>query len=119
MMVSGHYVMVVEDDSSLRESLVEALSDEGYDTVEAANGQEALELLEAGKTPCLILLDLMMPVMNGWTFLSQLRKDARFADLRVCIVSAVPANQVPTEAVCAFPKPVDLSALLGVVDTYC
>ena len=114
-----HYVMVVEDDSSLRESMVEALTDEGYDTLAAANGQEALELLEGGNTPCLILLDLMMPVMNGWTFLSQLRNDTHFADLRVCIVSAVPASQLPTEAICAFPKPIDLSALLGVVDTYC
>ena len=119
MVTQAHCVMVVEDDNSLRESLVEALTDEGYDTLEAANGQEALQLLESGNTPCLILLDLMMPVMNGWTFLSQLRSDTRFADLRVCIVSAVPASQLPTEAICAFPKPVDLSALLGVVDTYC
>jgi CheY-like chemotaxis protein len=114
-----HYVLVVEDDTELRESLVEILSEEGYPTVQAANGQEALSALSAKEKPCLILLDLMMPVMNGWVFLAQLRQDPKLADVRVCIISAVPASQLPTEAICALPKPVDLSALLGVIDTYC
>ena len=118
-MKGEHYVLVVEDDAELRESLVEVLSEEGYPTVQASNGQEAMAALSQKEKPCLILLDMMMPVMNGWVFLSQLRQDPKLADVRVCIISAVPANQLPAEAICALPKPVDLSALLGVIDTYC
>ena len=117
--MTDHYVLVVEDDAELRESLVEVLTEEGYATVQAANGQEALAALQGKEKPCLILLDLMMPVMNGWAFLSQLRANPSLADVRVCIISAVPSGQLPSEAICALPKPVDLSALLGVIDTYC
>ena len=117
--LKDHTVLIVEDDESVREALVDALGGEGYAAVAAENGQQALDLLQQGLLPCLVILDLMMPVMNGWTFLSSIRADRRFADLRVCIVSAVPTAKLPAEAICALPKPVDLSALLGVVDTYC
>lgn len=118
--VDRHVVLVVEDDDSLREALVDALHDEGYAVVTAENGKEALEILRGSKElPCLVLLDLMMPVMNGWTFLSAVRSDPRFSTLRVCIVSAVPQGQMPADVLCAFQKPVDLSKLLRVVDTHC
>src|SRR5437879_1941083 len=101
--VDRHTVLVVEDDDSLRDALVDALHDEGYVVVTAVNGKEALEFLgQSPSKPCLVLLDLMMPVMNGWTFLTAVRSDPRFADLRVCIVSAVPSAQVPSDVLCAF-----------------
>ncbi len=73
------YILVVEDDKDLRDSLCEALELEGYAAVSAENGQAALRHLATGAQPCMILLDLMMPVMDGWTFRQELLKDAACA----------------------------------------
>jgi CheY-like chemotaxis protein len=64
-------VLVVDDDAAVREGLVAFLQDEGYDALAAENGRRALELLETREAPRLILLDLMMPVMDGWEFLAE------------------------------------------------
>jgi CheY-like chemotaxis protein len=113
-------VLVVEDDEALREAMVDALSDEGYSVVTATNGKEALELLgETAPLPGLVLLDLMMPVMNGWSFLGAVRQDPRLRSLQVCIISAVPHTQVPRDVICAFQKPIDLNKLIEVVDAHC
>jgi CheY-like chemotaxis protein len=84
-----HSVLVVEDDGQVRETLASVLADEGYRPVEAANGAEALELLERGERPCLILLDLTMPVMDGWTFREKQSNTPELAALPVVLVSAI------------------------------
>jgi DNA-binding response OmpR family regulator len=66
-------VMVVEDDTTASASLLAALSRHGFDVVSVGNGRAALEQLEAGPAPDVILLDLVMPEMDGWQFLDRLR----------------------------------------------
>src|SRR5258707_3926198 len=72
-----HLVLVVDDDHDLRESLREVLEDQGFATLGACNGKEAIELLETRgqPRPCVILLDLMMPVMTGFDVLDRIRRD--------------------------------------------
>ena len=82
-------ILVVEDDDDIREGVCDILRHEGYEVREAEHGKRALELLEtmAGK-PCLVLLDLMMPIMNGPELLQVLEETHRLASLPVVVVSA-------------------------------
>ena len=113
-----HTVLVVEDDEEVRESLTEALADEGYSVSSAANGAEALALLAASGKPCIVLLDLMMPVMDGWEFLQRIEKDPRLQDLKVCVVTAVP-EKAPKTATRVLAKPVRLDNVIGLLQQYC
>ena len=82
-------VLVVDDDPAIRDSLADLLNDEGYEVVTAANGRDALEALRAlGAKPCLILLDLMMPVMNGAQFYAEQQQDRELSSIPVVIISA-------------------------------
>jgi CheY-like chemotaxis protein len=105
-------VLHVEDDPDIRDVVCELLEAEGYEVVQAPHGQRALELLQAGLRPCVVLLDLMMPVMDGATFLARLRAIPSLAALPVVIVSA--SRPVPG-AVAVLGKPFELDALLGTV----
>src|SRR5258706_15805138 len=87
-------ILVVEHDDDIRETVREILQGEGHETIGAANGQEAREILEAAsEQPTLILLDLMMPVMDGWDFLMWLEADVRSCNVPVAIMSAHPSIQ--------------------------
>lgn len=94
-----HSILVVEDSQDLREGLRDLLQVEGFDVLTAENGAVALELLAATDQPCLVLLDLMMPVMDGWAFLQAVRErpGTKVAALPVVVVSAV-AGQEAAEA---------------------
>src|SRR5689334_8429349 len=76
-------ILVVEDDQDIREALMSVLEDEGYTVLGAANGLDGLEVLARISRPCMILLDLMMPVMSGAEFLSQMRRDDILAPVPV------------------------------------
>jgi len=89
-------VLLVEDDVALRKSLVELLESEGFTALSASNGFEAVELLRHKPTPDLILLDLMMPVMNGWAFLKFRNEHPVLSDVPVVVTTAW--NEVPGEA---------------------
>jgi len=80
-------VMVVDDQALFRRSLEDRLRSDGYDVVAAENGVEALELLEVAPSPCVVVLDLMMPVMNGIEFLQALDRRPDAASIRVMLVS--------------------------------
>ncbi|MFP2931075.1 response regulator [Pyxidicoccus sp. 3LG] len=81
--------MVVDDDVDVRESVSQALEDLDYPIVTATNGREALDLLrELTSAPRVILLDLMMPVMNGWQFLEERQKDAALVAIPVVVMTA-------------------------------
>ena len=115
-------VMVIEDDFAIRETLRELLEEEGYRVVWAANGLEALSRLQRGQPPQLILLDLMMPVMDGWEFRRAQRGDSTLASIPVVVMSAdATADHEPEElAADAFlPKPFELGRLLDTVHRYC
>jgi CheY-like chemotaxis protein len=113
------FVLVVDDDESIRDSLCELLTDEGYPAVGAANGQEALDLLHENGRPCLILLDLMMPVMDGATFRGKQLGDAALRSIPVAIITAAGGHLAPAitaEAILA--KPLRLESLLDVVERF-
>ena len=114
-------VMIVEDDIGIREALSEALSMLGYDPLIAENGQEGLNLLQKGATPRLILLDLMMPVMNGWEFITQYRSDSKAPLIPIVMMSA---DQSAEKRLASIPdieflkKPIDLDGLATVLEKY-
>jgi CheY-like chemotaxis protein len=85
-------VLVVEDHASARSTVTALLSSSGYDVVEAANGREALALLATGLRPDLILLDLVMPVMDGWEFLERQRRHRQHCTIPTIVVTGVPSH---------------------------
>ncbi len=110
-------VLVVDDDDAIRSVMAEALVVLGYRTVEAIDGLEALEILERGLVPSAVVLDLMMPRMDGWTFLRRLRADPRFAELPVVVATA--AIDPPEGADAVLRKPFDLELLERTVARLC
>ncbi|HEY3267919.1 MAG TPA: response regulator [Armatimonadota bacterium] len=115
-------VLLVEDESDVRETLADILKWEGYGVFEAANGRDALATLRGAAKPCLIILDLMMPVMNGWEFSRRKAADPEFADVPMVIVSGVTGLEpeaVKLGAKAVIAKPVDLPSLLRTVGDYC
>lgn len=111
-------VLVVEDNLDIREATVALLREEGHLVFEAENGHEALRVLsDLPEPPCLILLDLMMPVMDGWAFMQNLRETDRLATLPVVVVSAV--NGAPAGARRFIKKPVPAEVLLQLVEEFC
>ena len=117
-----HVVLVVEDDPDIRATLCDALDDHGYSPVGTANGVEALEYLRGpGERPCLILLDLMMPVMDGQTFRAEQRADPTLAEIPVVVISAYRdvERQAAELAAEVLPKPVRLDSLLATARRHC
>jgi DNA-binding response OmpR family regulator len=117
----SHDVLIVEDDADLREMMAQILTLEGFDAATATNGREALEYLRhSGDTPQLILLDLMMPVMDGWEFQRERRRDPALADVPVVVLSALDEARAAGAATHEFlKKPLDFDRLLKIVKGYC
>ena len=116
-------LLLVDDDERVREALVALLEAQGYPVVGAANGREALDVLRVrGLRPGLILLDLMMPVMDGWQFRAAQLADAELAAIPVVVFSAHPRARetaVSLRAARVIAKPLDIDELLEVVRAYC
>jgi CheY-like chemotaxis protein len=110
-------VLIVDDDEGIRETLSELLCCEGYVTACAANGAEALRVVRESP-PGLILLDMMMPVMNGWEFLAQKQLDPALEIIPTVVVSAV-VFETPPKAVGCLRKPMNTDLLLELVGQYC
>ena len=114
--------MIVEDDLDIRDALTQILEFEGYNVLSAENGQDALARLRDGEKPSLILLDLMMPVMDGWQFRVEQQKDANLNTIPVVIISAdgrVYQKASAIGAVGYLKKPVELEVLLSTVERHC
>lgn len=113
-------VLVVEDDHDVRVSVRNTLEDEGYRVLSVTDGRRALELLDrAGvQPPDLILLDLMLPVMDGWEFAARLRAIPRLRGIPVAVMSAF-EREPPADVVEYLKKPVRAEALLALVAQYC
>lgn len=111
-----HPILVVEDEQDIREAVSDLLQMEGYAVETACNGQEALRVLDGPADPCLILLDVMMPVMDGHAFMARLREDEAHQHIPVVITSASP--QVPEGARAHLRKPYELHRLLDVISEH-
>lgn len=110
-------ILVVEDNEDIRQIIVEVLSDEGYSVSSAADGGEGLEILRTLPVPSLVLLDLMMPSMNGWQFLEERKRDISLAEHRVITISAQDGDLIDADG--SIPKPILLRPLLSVVRKFC
>lgn len=118
-MVPAHYVLIVEDDESIRDVFRLALEMDGYKVLQAGNGQEALTVLGSHPKPCLILLDLMMPVMNGWEFATVLERDAALSAIPIVVVTAFAEMSKGIKALGFIKKPIELKTLLATVRNSC
>jgi CheY-like chemotaxis protein len=108
-------VLVVDDDATVRELLVEVLQFSGLDVCTAANGRDALARLRCGELlPDAILLDLDMPVMNGWQFRREQLLDPALADIPVLVASASDPGAILADG--HLRKPYGLDELLGALD---
>lgn len=108
-------ILIVEDDESIRETLQAVLELEGHEVITAENGREGLNMLASEPKPGLILLDLMMPVMNGWEFAAVLEKDATLAGIPIIIVSAYNDKAINIKSKAILKKPIDLKSLYETV----
>src|SRR6185436_7220878 len=104
-------VLIVEDDDDLRDMMAQMLTIEGFDTSVAANGREALEYLQRETRPHVILLDLMMPVMDGWEFRRRQKADPELAPLPVIVLSALDPARAKVDATAFLKKPLDFDHL--------
>jgi CheY-like chemotaxis protein len=120
-MVGG--VMIVEDDEDIRADLTAILRVKGFSVEESANGRDALARLRGGARPCLIVLDLMMPVMNGWELRDAMRADAALKSIPVVVVSGAgrisDQESAALQPTAVLVKPFELSQLLELVGRYC
>jgi CheY-like chemotaxis protein len=117
-------LLVVEDDWSIRESIQAILTDEGYNVQSAENGKEAFDWLEnrlnqKASLPCLILLDLNMPIMSGEAFLGLQKEHQELKHIPVAVFTAAGGKQKPELAEDFVRKPIDLEDLLKLVEKYC
>ena len=115
-------ILLVEDDDDIRTDLAAMLEEYGYSVTAVRDGFEALRLLRGGGRPRLILLDLMMPEMNGWQLRLELLKDRQLASIPVLVMSG--AGSLPMEAASLgatgfVSKPFDLRRLLELVEQCC
>ncbi|WP_373047492.1 two-component system response regulator [Vulgatibacter sp.] len=113
-------ILVVDDDPDLRAVLCEALGADGYDVIPAADGAEALTWLRLGFRPRLILLDLLMPVMDGWRFRESLGADPALAAIPVILISTEDnARREPIDVAMLLRKPLALGELRAMVARFC
>jgi CheY-like chemotaxis protein len=113
-----HTVLVVEDEEELRESMRDLLEDDGFVVVTARDGREALDALARIDHLCVVLLDLLMPRMNGWEFLDELRARPQLTHVPVVVHSSAPGG-APAGATRVLSKPLQPERLLSVIREYC
>jgi CheY-like chemotaxis protein len=115
-------ILIVDDDAGIRQLLTVLLTHEGYRAIGVANGEEALtHLLYTPSLPQLILLDVMMPAMDGAEFRLAQQQDPQLATIPVVVMSAaenLPPQTPPLTADAYVPKPIDFNVLLALVEQY-
>jgi CheY-like chemotaxis protein len=111
-------ILIVEDDHDTRVSLRQTLEGEGYYVFSAANGSQAIELLRRVKPPSLILIDILMPVMNGEELIGHLSTDPVLRLVPAIVVSAFPEDAKRLVASAFVEKPINLKLLLKLIDEY-
>ncbi|MGZ3773084.1 MAG: response regulator [Pseudobdellovibrionaceae bacterium] len=112
-------ILVVDDSEAIQLITKVALEKAGYSVMTAFNGKEALDTMKTTK-PCLIILDLMMPVMDGWVFMEELRKAEENLKIPVVVISAFSGDMEPPKSINeSFAKPVNLKTLKSIANKYC
>ena len=115
-----HRILLIEDDADMRDALAVLLEYQGYRVTTACNGKEGLQCLKTMERPCLILLDLMMPVMDGWQFRRHQAASRELSQIPVIVVSAAGKDRIAEiDANAYLTKPLDLDQLLARVSEYC
>jgi CheY-like chemotaxis protein len=117
MTLEAHTILVVDDDDQSREALSELLNQMGLLTVQAGNGKEALEQLHRMEPPALILLDMNMPVMDGWAFLREHEQDPELSGIPVVVVTGMLLERPISVPV--LHKPLGLERLEPLLQRYC
>ena len=119
----SHTVLVIEDDEDIRQALLEILEEHGFNAAGVKHGAEALQFLtQATDLPCVILLDLMMPVMDGATFRDAQRQNPRLSTIPVVVLSAyrdVEKQAMGLGAVSVLMKPPSVRELMSVLSAHC
>ena len=116
------YILVVEDDPSIREVIREVLGVTHHTVRMAKHGRDALDIISHGAKPDLILLDLMMPVIDGWQLIEILSEDSKLSKIPVVVMSAVASSdhmKAHPNAVGMISKPLEIDSLLDVVEQFC
>lgn len=114
-------VLLIDDEPDLRECIAELLEGEGYSVKQAENGKTALELLKSGHTAKVIVLDYMMPVMDGKTFCEHALNENLISGIPIILLTAanVPAEMAADMQVAAqLEKPIDIEKFLNAVKAY-
>lgn len=107
-------ILLVDDDVAVRRTMARFLGIEGFVVVEASNGQEALTHLQTGCDAAVIILDLRMPVMDGWAFRNAQRADRSIAKIPIIVISGADTHRFhELDAVAAFEKPVKMSVVVS------
>jgi len=121
--MAEHRILVIEDDLDIRESLMEILTDHGYQPIPCIHGRQALDHLRASvEPPCLILLDLMMPVMDGRTFREEQMRHPTWSSIPVVVISAsrdLGDSALQLQAVAHLSKPLSLRELMRIIREHC
>ena len=115
------FVLIVEDDPDTAKALAEYLNGQGYRSMIATNGQEGIDALRAGERPCLILLDIMMPIKNGWDFRDEMLNEPELAAIPIVVVTAdiSAVDRAMRLRLPLLKKPIDPSRLVTEVARYC
>ena len=114
-------IILVEDDDDIRNDLATIIGELGYEVLPAAHGEEALEILKEKSNLGVIILDMMMPIMNGWEFLEERKKDSKAKTIPVIVLSALGDNanlgdEGPIEYL---NKPINLDLLCTHIKKFC
>lgn len=117
--MSGPLILVVEDDRDVRDAVIDVLRDAGYGVVWAGDGEQAIQLLRTGVRPAAILLDLMMPGMDGFQFRTEQQRDPAVAGIPVILLSAtryVERDAAALGAAAMVAKPAATEDLLAAIE---
>lgn len=109
--------MIVDDDAEIRDCLCELLEDEGYAVVGACDGLDALRMLKRGSRPRVVLLDLMMPNMDGWQLAREMRRDPELSDIPIIVITAAGRRMGPAiDSAPVLDKPFTLERVLRLIE---
>lgn len=110
-------ILIVDDEKDIRETLEEFFADEGFEVRTAADGAEALDLLADSELPCVVIIDLMMPVLSGNDVIDQMQQSQRLAPVPIIVTTSDPSRAPP--GIPVMKKPMNLQGLLSAVEQHC